>query len=57
MAILTWILTGLLVLCVALIFHFRRFRGYLEHCGLPLVKPFLCFGSSPFLLNKVASGP
>jgi len=36
-----------------LVFHLRRYRGCLEETGLPLVKPFLCFGSAPYLFNKI----
>jgi len=42
-----------LVILVALFFHFRRFRGCLEATGLPMVPPFLCFGSPPRLFNKI----
>jgi hypothetical protein len=53
MAVLSWILAATFILFGWLFFHLRRFRGALETTGLPLVKPFLCFGSPPFLLNKV----
>ena len=53
MALLSWILAAIFILFGWLFFHLRRFRGALETTGLPLVKPFLCFGSSPFLLNRV----
>ena len=33
--------------------YLSRTRGYLESTGIPMVKPFLCFGSPPFLLSKV----
>ena len=49
---LSWILTIVLILVVFLYFHFRRFRGCIEETGLPLVPPFLCFGSEPRLYNK-----
>ena len=49
----SWILAIVLVGLVALYFHFRRFRGSLEASGLPILKPFLCFGSPPFLFNKI----
>ena len=53
MDILSWILTGTLVLVVALFFHLRRFRGKIEGTGLPIVKPVLCFGSPPFMFHKI----
>jgi len=53
MEILSWILTILLISLVFLFFHFRRFRGSIEESGLPMVKPFLCFGSAPMLYNKI----
>ena len=53
MEILSWILTIILVILVFFFFHFRRFRGCIEESGLPMVKPFLCFGSAPFLYNKI----
>ena len=42
-----------LVALVAFYKHMTRYRGSLEATGLPMVKPFLCFGSPPFLLNKI----
>ena len=53
MDVMSIVLSILLICLIALYFHLRRFRGYLEATGLPLVKPFLCFGSPPILLNKV----
>ena len=53
MDLLTWFLTITLISLVALFFHLRRFRGYIEDTGLPIVPPFLCFGSPPFLLNEI----
>ena len=54
MALMTWILTILLVSLIGILFRFRRFRGILEQTGLPIVKPaFFFFGSPPFLFNKI----
>ena len=53
MALFTWLLTGLLGSVVALFFYLRRNRGLAEEFGLPVVKPFLCFGSPPFLYHKI----
>ena len=50
---LSWVLAIFLVILVALFFRFRRFRGCLEATGLPMVPPFLCFGSPPWLFNKI----
>ena len=46
--ILSVILLGLFWLWL----HLTRFRGDLESMNLPLVKPFLCLGSPPLVLNK-----
>ena len=53
MEVVSWILAVILVVLVVLFFHFRRFRGYLEDTGLPMVQPFLCFGSAPRAFNKI----
>ena len=53
MDILSWILATILVILVALFFHLRRHRGFIEQLGLPIVKPFLCFGSPPYLYHKI----
>lgn len=53
MDVLTWILTIFLIGLVALWFYLRRNYGQLDGMGLPIIKPFLCFGSPPFLLNKI----
>ena len=53
MEILSWILTIILVISVFFFFYFRRFRGSIEESGLPMVRPFLCFGSAPILYNKI----
>ena len=47
------ILALILAFLVWLFFHLRRFRGCLEDTGLPMVKPFFCFGSAPRLFNKM----
>ena len=46
------VLSIILICLVAVYFHFRRFRGSLDN-GLPLVKPFLCFGSPPYRFDKI----
>ena len=53
MDVLSIVLAIVLICLVALFFHLRRFRGILETTGLPMLKPFLCFGSPPFLFNKI----
>ena len=53
MDLLSCVLAIFLVILVFLFFHFRRFRGCLEATGLPMVPPFLCFGSPPRLFNKI----
>ena len=53
MAVVTWLLGLVLVGLVAIFFHLRRHYGQLEGLGIPVVKPFLCFGSPPFLFNKI----
>ena len=53
MEVLSWILAIILAFLVWLFFHLRRFRGCLEDTGLPMVKPFFCFGSAPRLFNKI----
>ena len=30
-----------------------HFRGHLEQTNLPMVKPFFCFGSPPFMMHKI----
>lgn len=47
------ILIGVLaVLSGFLFFYLRRRHGKLEHLGIPIVQPFLCFGSPPFSYHK-----
>ena len=46
------VLSIILICLVAVYFHFRRFRGSLDN-GLPMVKPFLCFGSPPYRFDKI----
>ena len=53
MALLTYLLGIFLVALVGLWFHLRRNHGWLETTGLPLVKPFLIFGSPPFAMHKM----
>ena len=53
MELFSWFLTITCLSLVVLFFHFRRFRGYIEDTGLPTVPPFFCFGSPPYLLNKI----
>ena len=53
MDLCTLLLTLAVIGLVAFYWHMTRFRGSLEQTGLPMVKPFLCFGSPPFLLNKI----
>ena len=52
---LTLVLGGIVLGLVLLIKHLRRNHGSLEALGLPVSKPFLFFGSPPFLWNKVMS--
>jgi hypothetical protein len=40
--------------CVALILRYMlKHRGYLETLGIPVVKPFLIFGSPPYAWHKI----
>ena len=41
------------VLIVCLIRKFTKNYGSLEAIGIPVIKPFLCFGSPPFGLHKI----
>ena len=53
MALATILLGAFLVGLVVLWFHLNRTHGHLETTGLPMVKPFLCFGSPPFAVHKM----
>ena len=53
MALLTYVLSFILIGFVALYFYLRRHHGYLETTGLPVVPAFLCFGSPPYALHRV----
>ncbi len=47
------ILVGLLVIAIlAMYLYMAQYRGVVESFGIPMVKPFLIFGSPPFLFNK-----
>ena len=50
---LTIILGAILLALLAGYMYLSRSRGYLESTGIPLVKPFLCFGSPPFILHNI----
>jgi hypothetical protein len=39
----------------ALYFYLRRRYGSIEHLGIPIVKPFLCFGSPPFFYHRITT--
>jgi hypothetical protein len=52
MELLTIFFTFLIAILLAIYFYLRRNHGYIEHLGIPIVKPFLCFGSPPFLHHK-----
>jgi hypothetical protein len=52
MELLTIFFTFLIAILVAIYFYLRRNHGYIENLGIPIVKPFLCFGSPPFLHHK-----
>ena len=41
------------ILIVCLIRKFTKKYGSLEAMGIPVIKPFLCFGSPPFGLHKI----
>ena len=41
------------ILIVCLIRKFTKKYGSLEAMGVPVIKPFLCFGSPPFGLHKI----
>ena len=53
MAILTYILSCFLGPLVALYFYLRRYHGYLETTGLPVIPAFLCFGSPPYAFHRI----
>ena len=53
MDFLTIVLGIILLSLVAGYMHLSRNRGYLESTGLPLIKPFLCFGSPPYSLSRL----
>ena len=52
MELLTIFLGFLITSLVSLYFYLRRRHGSIEQLGIPMVKPFLCFGSPPFLHHK-----
>ena len=43
----TIIISGLVIAIIALILRVTRNYGTLEALGIPVLKPFLCFGSPP----------
>ena len=53
MTLITIFLGALLIGLVALYFHLNRKHGHLETTGLPMLPPFLCFGSPPFAVHKM----
>ena len=53
MALITYFLSLVLIGFVSLYFYLRRYRGYLETTGLPVVPAFLCFGSPPFAFHRI----
>ena len=53
MALLTYILSFVLIGFVALYFYLRRHHGYLETTGLPVIPAFLCFGSPPYAFHRI----
>ena len=53
MELITLILGFILAGLVGLYFYLSRAHGYLETTGLPLLKPFLCFGSQPYWLHNL----
>ena len=54
MALLTYILSFVLIGFVALYFYLRRHHGYLETTGLPVIPAFLCFGSPPYAFHRIS---
>ena len=51
------ILVALLVLgCAYLYKRFTKNYGVLEKMGIPVVPPFLCFGSGPWAVHKIDFG-
>lgn len=53
MDLLSIILGGILFLLIGFYWHLTKNRGYLESSGIPLIKPFLCFGSPPYFLSQI----
>lgn len=49
----TIILGGILILLLGFYWHLTKNRGYLESIGIPLIKPFLCFGSPPYFISDI----
>ena len=47
------VLVGVLAAVAGVLYlYLRRRHGKLEHLGIPIVPPFLCFGSPPFSYHK-----
>ena len=54
MEVIVGTILGVFILLVLLVYkHLTRFYGRLENLGIPVVPPFLCFGSPPFNYHKV----
>ena len=48
-----WIQVVIISFLFLLYNHLCRFRGILENTGFPMIKPYLCFGSSPIFFNRI----
>ena len=53
MDVFTLIISIILIGLSLFYFYLTRNRGHLEQTHLPMVKPFLCFGSPPFMMHKI----
>ena len=53
MALITYFLSLILIGFATLYFYLRRYHGYLETTGLPVVPAFGCFGSPPYAFHCI----
>jgi len=47
------ILSSIVLIVTGLILYGRRYYGSLEKLGIPVIKPYLLFGSDPYGFQKV----
>jgi hypothetical protein len=48
------VIIGFLIICLlVLVKYLTKNYGYLESMNIPVIKPFLCFGSPPLSLHKI----